>query len=84
MFMNNIVLRNIQLAVKKIKGFRILADKSSTQITDVYAYVHLLLFLGNCRHTLLNIITRNTYNMQVTIKYMSEITKVMTADKFLQ
>ena len=26
----------------------------------MYAYVHLLLFLGNCRHTLLNIITRNT------------------------
>ncbi len=30
---------------EKIKGFRILADKSSIQITDVYAHVHLLLFL---------------------------------------
>ena len=44
---------------EKIKGFCILADKLSTQITDVYAYVHLLLFLGICRHTLLNIIIRN-------------------------
>ena len=45
---------------EKIKGFCILADKLSTQITDVYAYVHLLLFPMICRNRLLNIIIRNT------------------------
>ena len=41
----NCILQHL-VGNEKIKGFSILADKSSTRITDVYPYVHFYGFVG--------------------------------------